>query len=309
METVSVQNEDVRISVVPELGCKIISIYDMAHEHEWLWNDLNRPIRKADFGTNYLDYDISGFDECFPNIGVSQHPLDSNLTLPDHGDLWSIPWATKVEGMSISAKVEGRSFPYIFARQIRLKGRKIEFSYEVRNVSEKVFVFMWSAHPLFSVTGAMRIMINGSPRMTKEFSIGGRLGADGPDGYSGQFRSYEWPKVQDQNGTEIDLSYIGLEAPIAVKVVLNSPLDGKVTLLDLASERRLTMTLSPTEIQYLGICFNLGAVPPGDNPGTWVAIEPTSGCTDNLDDSYERGVANLLAPGETQQWTFELDLY
>lgn len=308
MEIVSVQNDYVRISVVPELGCKIVSIYDIKHEYEWLWQDLNRPLRKAEFGTQYLDYDISGFDECFPNIGVSQHPLDSKLTLPDHGDLWSIPWMTTVEQLSVSAKVQGRSCPYIFSRKIHLEDRRIEFRYEVSNKGNSDFVFMWSAHPLFNITGEMRVLLNESPQMTKEFSIGGRLGPDGPDGYLGQFRPYEWPMVQDQTGADVDLSYVRLGVPVADKVVLNSPLDGKISLQDLASGRRLNLQLSPREIPFIGVCFNLGAVPSGSYPGTWIAIEPTTGCTDNLDASYERGAFNSLAPGASECWNFDIEL-
>jgi galactose mutarotase-like enzyme len=308
VEPVGVENEFVRINVVPELGCKIISIFDITHDHEWLWKDSNRPLKSAEFGTNYLNYDISGFDECFPNIGVSQHPLDPKITLPDHGDLWSIPWDTTVEEFLISSTVKGRSFPYVFSRQIQIEGQRIKFQYEVRNEGALNFAFMWSAHPLFNVAGAMSIVMNESPQMTKEFSIGGRVGQDGPDGYFGQFQSYIWPTVQDHKGSEIDLSQIRLGRPIADKVVLDSPSNGKIELRDLSSGRSLSFQLSPAEIPFIGICFNLGVVPSGNHPGTWVAIEPTSGCTDKLDDSYQRGAFSSLAPGESLRWAYSIDL-
>lgn len=308
MESIRLQNDRVRIEVVPELGCKIISIHDIAHDYEWLWKDPTRPLRPATFGELYQDFDISGFDECFPNIGISSYPLDSTLTLPDHGDLWSIPWTVRTEGLSLIAEVKGRSLPYVFSRTIELNGPRVTFKYHVRNEKDSEIAFIWSAHPLFKVSGDMRILLNETPEMTKEFGFGGRLGPDGLDGYLGKYRSYLWPHALSENGKKVDLSFVTLEKSVTDKVILNSPLDGRLSLKDSDSGRSLSFQYSPVEIPYLGICFNLGAWPFNDNPGTWVAIEPTTGCTDKLDESLARGIASSLAPGEVKSWGFEIEL-
>ena len=308
MESIKLQNESVRIEVVPELGCKIVSIQDIVHDHEWLWKDPKRPLKPAKFGDLYQDFDISGFDECFPNIGISPYPLDSTLTLPDHGDLWSIPWTVKTDGSSIIATVEGRSLPYIFSRTVELDGPRIIFKYQVRNENESDISFIWSAHPLFKVSGEMRILLNETPEMTKEFGFGGRLGPDGLDGHLGKYQAYHWPNALNENDEIVDLSFVTLKKSVTDKVVLSSPLDGKLSLEDSNSGRSLNIRFSPAEIPYVGICFNLGAWPFNDNPGTWIAIEPTTGCTDKLDDSLARGVADSLAPGEVRSWSFEIEL-
>ncbi len=43
----------------------------------------------------------------------------------------------------------------------------------------------------------------------------------------------------------------------------------------------------PIEIPYTGICYNLNAWPFAGEPGCWLAIEPTQGATDKLDESRE----------------------
>ena len=308
MQTIQLQNDFMRIVALPELGCKIISIYDIVHDHEWLWKDSWRPLKTAEFGARYEDFDISGFDECFPNIGSSIYPLDSEVMLPDHGDLWSIPWNVNSNHLSMVAEVDGRSLPYLFTRRLELSGSIIKFHYQVRNKKDSNIVFIWSAHPLFSATGDMRVLLNDAPKMTKEFGFGGRLGSDGMNGYRGQHQVYDWPYSLSDKGVLVDLSYIKSEGPITDKVVLRSPLDGEIALEHMDSGRILSFRFSPIEIPYVGLCFNLGAWPFGVNPGTWVAIELTTGCTDKLSDSFARGVATTLATGETKSWSYEIEL-
>ena len=198
--------------------------------------------------------------------------------------------------------------PYIFSRTVELNGPRVSFQYQVRNESDSEIFFIWSAHPLFKVSGEMRILLNETPKMTKEFGFGGRLGPDGLDGYLGKYKSYQWPIALNENGKEVDLSFVTLEKSVTDKVVLNSPIDGKLSLADSESGRSLNFQFSPIDIPYLGICFNLGAWPFNDRPGKWVAIEPTTGCTDKLTDSLARGVTNSLAPEEVRNWSFEIEL-
>lgn len=184
----------------------------------------------------------------------------------------------------------------------------MSFKYHVRNEKESGISFIWSAHPLFKVSGEMRILLNETPGMTKEFGFGGRLGPDGLDGYLGKYQSYQWPNALNENGKEVDLSFVTLEKSVTDKVVLNSPREGKLSLEDSESGRSLNFRFSPVEIPYVGICFNLGAWPFNNNPGTWIAIEPTTGCTDKLDDSLAKGAVNSLALGEVRNWSFEIEL-
>ena len=294
--------------IVPQLGCKIVEIYDLENNHEWLWSDNSRPIRAANYGDRYDLYDISGFDECFPNIGISQDPTDTGITLPDHGEIWSLPWVVTENKNGVSATVVGKLFDYRFSRKLSLKKSKLIIEYSVANIGNTEITYMWSAHPLFAIDEDMKIEITGNPKMSKEFGFGGRVGADGDNWYEGHLTNHVWPRVVGAHGLISDMSEVSLDRVLTDKVILDAPDDGSVTLRKLSSGRSLTMKFSPLELPFLGICYNFGAWPLTGEPATWVALEPTTGKTDRLDECVELDCARVLAPNSDASWYLEIEL-
>ena len=308
MHSLVLQNECLRVRVIPQLGCKIVEIYDLENDHEWLWSDKSRPIKAANYGDQYDLYDISGFDECFPNIGISQDPKKIGVTLPDHGEIWSLPWDVTDEVNGVSATVLGKLFDYRFSRKLSLKSNKLAIEYSVSNIGDSEITYMWSAHPLFAIDENMKIEITGNPKMSKEFGFGGRIGPDGDNWYEGHLSEHVWPSVLGANGQISDMSQVSLDKVLTDKVVLDAPVDGLVTLKKLSSGRSLTMKFSPLELPFLGICYNFGAWPLTGEPATWVALEPTTGKTDRLDECAELDCARVLAPKSHANWSLEIEL-
>ncbi len=295
-------NSYVSLRLIPELGGKIVEIEDLANGYEWLWKDESRPYRRREFGDRYDHHDISGFDECFPSIAVGAHPRLREGLLPDHGELWCQPWSVKVEDGVLVTEVESRLFDYSFRRRIRLSDRTFFLDYEVHNRSSFPLEGFWSAHPLFHAHEGMSIEITGHPKMTKEFSFSGRMGEDGIDGYAGHLHQYEWPATMGVDGKQHDLSRISLIHPLTDKVVLESPEDGLVKLINSQVGRQLLIRFDPKELSYVGVCFNLGAWPFEGEKGTWVAIEPSQGSTDRLDESIDLGGLKGIDPGDKRRW-------
>ena len=308
MHSLVLQNECLRVRVIPQLGCKIVEIYDLENDHEWLWSDKSRPIKAAKYGDQYDLYDISGFDECFPNIGISQDPKNIGVTLPDHGEIWSLPWDVTQEENGVSATVVGRLFVYRFSRKLSLRNRKLIIEYSVANIGNTEITYMWSAHPLFAINEDMKIEITGNPKMSKEFGYGGRIGPNGDNWYAGHLSDHVWPSVLGADGQISDMSEVSLDKVLTDKVVLDAPVDGLVTLKKLSSGRSLTMKFSPLEIPFLGICYNFAAWPLTGEPATWVALEPTTGKTDRLDECAELDCARVLAPKSDTTWSLEIEL-
>lgn len=308
MESLVIHNECIRVRVIPQLGCKIVEIYDFKNGHEWLWSDSSRPIKAAQYGDRYDLYDISGFDECFPNIGISQDPNNHEIRLTDHGEIWSLPWQVTEKAFGLEASVIGKLFEYRFSRELLLDNSKITFKYSVTNIGAAPITYVWSAHPLFAINEDMKIEITGNPKMSKEFGYGGRIGADGENWYEGHLTEHVWPRVFGADGQVSDISEISLHKVLTDKVVLEAPIDGLVVLRKLASGRSLTMKFSPVETPFLGICYNFGAWPLTGEPATWVALEPTTGKTDRLDECVELDCARVLEPDSSATWSLEIEL-
>lgn len=298
MEIVTLENDYLKILVAPEFGAKIVELWDKKAGYQWLWIDKTRKIRDRKFGDAYDAHDISGFDDCFPNIGISEYPLRSDLKLPDHGDLWTQrSFWTKTE-TSCATSIEGVTFDYIFNRSLSLIDNSLQIKYEVINKGSEDFFAFWSAHPLLSAVDGMKIEIQGRPNMRKEFGFSKRMGADGADGYEGHLDSYVWPETKGSDGKVHDLSYVDTSTGITDKVVLESPHDGVVRLLNPKFGCAVTFEFDRLKVPFVGICYNLNAWPFVGAKGCWLAIEPTQGATDRLDESMNLGAALKFPKGE-----------
>jgi galactose mutarotase-like enzyme len=305
-KTEVLENDFLKVSVIPELGAKIVQIRDKHAQYEWLWDDPTRPLRARQSGDAYDEHDISGFDECFPNIGSSSYPGDPTVTLPDHGELWSQAWSCQKSENSILTSAIGKVLPYKFQREITLKDRSLVFSYVIENTGQESFKGFWSAHPLFHAVEGMQILLNGNPPMTKEFSFSGRMGSDGADGYAGHLDSYIWPNTVGESGRNYDLSHITLVEPLTDKVVVSAPDDGVITLLNPQHNCSAQFTFDSQEIPYIGICFNLDAWPFTGEKARWVAIEPSTGPTDKLDESDRMSNTPIFSSERPVTFSFTL---
>jgi galactose mutarotase-like enzyme len=303
---VELRNEFLKLIMVPELGGKITEIWDAVHNYEWLWSDETRPLRRSAVGDNYAAYDISGMDECFPNIGVSLNPNFPQELLNDHGDLWSCAWEITNMNDSWSGKVSDPLGRYVFMRNISLIENTIVVSYKVQNIGAEPFYFMWSAHPLFSLRDEMEIIIEGSPSMIKEFGFGERMGPDGADGYLGHGNKYVWPYGSSPSGEKIDLSKIKVSPKITDKVILNTATFSEVQLRNLKNGRSCVLKFDHGDIPFLGICANLGAWPFEGKKQTWIALEPMFGDSDSLMECVSNGTAKYLDIGRSLEWTFSI---
>src|SRR6478672_7148868 len=98
---VVLQNDAMRVAVIPEIGGKIISLVSRRTGREWLWKNPQLPLRKppAD-ATDFGAFDAGGWDEVFPTVTPCRVPTSAwgNRTLTDHGELWYRPWQLVAAG-------------------------------------------------------------------------------------------------------------------------------------------------------------------------------------------------------------------
>lgn len=306
MKRLILENDQLRMVVLPDFGSKISEITDKKANYEWLWVDPNRELRERNYGDLFENHDISGFDECFPNIGIGYYPGNKKIELPDHGELWTQKWSYKVDNNSCTTYTRGIQMNYSFQRKITLESNSLHFEYLIINLGEFPFKAFWSAHPLFKIANNMTLHINGSPSMTKEFGFSGRMGQDGIDGYTDHLKQFTWPHTQGNDGYFHDLSKINLDIPLTDKVVIKSPIDGLVQIVNPQSKSSLSFKFDCEEIPFVGICFNINAWPFKGDKGSWIAIEPTQGATDLLDESSELNACVNLEPNNPLKFSFEM---
>ena len=68
---------------------------------------------------------MSGFDEVFPSIESCYYPVEpwEGVKVPDHGEVWSLPWRYEVHEDSVDLSVHGVRFPYRLQKKIHFVKR------------------------------------------------------------------------------------------------------------------------------------------------------------------------------------------
>ena len=150
----ALDNDAMRTIVVPELGAKIVSLFDKRNQLEWLVGPGSKPLKQVPYGATFTDQDMSGWDEMFPTINACAYPGPGDrhgTLLPDHGEVWSLPWTIdEVSDGRLTLSVEGHALPYRLTRTVDYReADTLRLHYEVINLGSDSMPYQWAAHPQF----------------------------------------------------------------------------------------------------------------------------------------------------------------
>ena len=136
LQTIVLDNDRVRVVVVPALGARVISLTDRFASREWLVAG-DPPADPTPWAGHeaVFDGDVAfGWDECLPTVDRCPDPLDPSAPpLRDHGDQWGRPTQVTAEGEVLVARWASGGWPYRFTRRLRLDGPRIFAEYELEN--------------------------------------------------------------------------------------------------------------------------------------------------------------------------------
>jgi hypothetical protein len=303
---VLLENAFTSMTILPEIGGKVVSIQSRTNGHEFLWQDDTRPYVQPRYSDAFGNYDISGFDECFPTIGECPYPDFpwQGISIPDHGELWCIPWQYDLTAQSVYLHTYGVRFPYHFEKWITLAEDTgcYTLTYRITNLSPFDLNYLWSAHPLFAAEEGMRIVLPSQPDMRFIFAAGNRVAGEA-------LQKYRWPWLSSPSGDPVDYSMIGSPALCANdKVVTDAPAEGWCALYQPHTRDFVALRFAAEEIPYLGICINHASWPFEGVAGYWVALEPCTGYPDRLDQAIAQHAYKTLSAHSSTQWTLGLQV-
>src|SRR5467141_2875699 len=136
---ITLDNGVIRLALLPQLGGKIISLVRVDSGREYLVSlaGTQSSFRPPSFGGTFVDYNNVGFDECIPTIAACDYPESkfAGFQLPDHGDVWSLPWQHEIRDTGVTLSVAGRSLPFMFRKHLSLQGATLQIEYELLNTS------------------------------------------------------------------------------------------------------------------------------------------------------------------------------
>ncbi|MBI2060025.1 MAG: hypothetical protein HYT87_09670 [Nitrospirae bacterium] len=290
-----------RVVVIPEWGGKIASLVDLRRGQEWLYTNPNIKPRRPEYGASYVqDFDIGGFDECFPTVGACNYPSGpwKGVPIPDHGEVWSSPWESAPAEGGVRLAVKGRALPYKLEKSIRLLGDgRVRMEYRAENLSSDPMPFVWSSHPLLNIKPGMTLSV---PARFMRVDSAPAFPAKSGDTLS-------WPRFEG-----LDLGLIAeREAGMAVKLYSQSLEEGWAELSDPNDGASIRFEFDPGQVTHVGLWLNYGgwAGVPGAAPYFNLGLEPCIGDSDSLEASVARSGAHaVLPPRGTREWWIELRL-
>ncbi|MEG6586087.1 hypothetical protein [Dendrosporobacter sp. 1207_IL3150] len=295
----SIENSLISLLILPELGAKIASIFYKPQQFEVLFQPADGKYQLANYGANFAEYDTSGADEMFPTIDPCSYPTGdyTGITLPDHGELWSLPWEVTVDKDGLAARVEGRTLPYVFFRTISLNKSTIRMSYKVRNIGSAAIYGLWAFHGLVACDEFTRIMLPGVSEVINvhESTILGSVGT-----------RHSFPVSMGINGIEAHLNRVGSRSLEKTKKFYAADKQAKgFAGITLNNNQLIYELLFPVDkVPYLGVWVNEGGFKGEYN----CALEPATGYFDRLDTAYLLNSIDLLGPGAVKEWYLEIRL-
>ncbi len=284
---VTLENERIRLDVIPELGAKVFRFVHKASDTDLLWHHPRIAPRAVPVGASYDDHFSGGWDELFPNDAPGRVGEE---VYPDHGELWCQPWSYRVEQVRgdevvLYLRCEGAVTPTVIEKWITVTvdATCARFRHRITNQGPRRLDFLWKLHPALAIDGGDRIDIPGALGEVVDPTFG-RIATP---------RSFPWPVAQPPGGEPIDFS------------VLPAATGGR----DFLYVRELSAGWCALRRMRQGIGFGL-AFPKEVFTSVWLfmtyggwrglhtlVLEPCTAYPKDLNEAIRAGTCGRLAPG------------
>lgn len=293
-------NACLRVEFLPEPGGKMVSLKDLRSGYEYLVQREGKTYRDQPFAGNYVEGECSGYDDMFPTIDACDYQEQpwKGTPMSDHGEVWSLPWASEISSDSLKLTVKGIRFPYILQKEISFVSDDIlHFRYQLLNTGEHDLEFLWAGHFMINIEPGTRVEVPGDCR--KAVSI-----------LSNSNRTYgevmDWPVFSDAQGNDYHADVVRpAESRGFEKYYFRDKLrDGWCRLVYPDKKKQLTISFSADTVPYLGLLMNENGW--GDLYN--IFIEPCTVCYDRPDIAKAYGQVSKVGAGGNYYWDIYLTI-
>jgi galactose mutarotase-like enzyme len=289
-----IEDEYARIVIVPALGAKIASLVDKQTGQEWLAPPTH-PVHERGYGDTFTDHDLSGWDEMFPTINACPAPHAPHIHLPDHGEVWALPWdVLEQDAQSITLRVTGRALAYTLTRRASLERGRLRLDYQLDNLSGAPLPYLWAAHPLFTADAGCTVEL--PAQVTQVINTADHPQVGAPD------ILLTWPVARLPDGSHKALNAVGDAGLKDYRKVYVPPEQTIASGCVRQSGRQLCLTWQADRVPYLGIWIDEGTY----TRKSTVALEPATGYYDSLTLAHHNGRVTVAPVGEIVRWWVEV---
>ncbi|HVB73708.1 MAG TPA: hypothetical protein VNE38_09155 [Ktedonobacteraceae bacterium] len=301
LRVVRLENELLRLDILPELGAKIYNLIHKSADRNMLWHNPRIAPHRASIGANFDNHWAGGWDEPFPNGAECVY---AGETLPYLGELWAQQWKWEVlDGGPQCAQVhlwcDGPITTARVEKTITLEkgSRVVRFEHRITNTGTLPFDFNWGIHPAFAVTPDSRIDLPVCHGVVGE-AVGGALGE--------VQTAFTWPSIPTSRGELRDLRFpLSRESGAMNFSYLEGFEQGWLAVTDRPTATGLGLVF-PREVfrcLWLYLCYG------GYRDLNVAIVEPWIGYPSKLSEAVQAGRFRTLKAGESMEATLSAVAY
>ena len=288
-----------RAAILPQRGGKMASLIHKLTGTEVLSQPDGEIPGVVSYGKTFETIDSYGFDEMFPTIVQCYCDVEpwQGTALPDHGEVWSLPWRARTDGDRLRLQVHGVRLPYILTKTVSIEPEEtVVLHYRVENPSPFDLPALWAAHPLFNIAEGSRLILPASARTIMNTAHGTSLGDYGA--------CFAFPHAEMGGGRVWDLSRIGAgEGRHCFKYYfLDGFEEGFALIHEPKSRMAVGLAWPASLVPYLGVWVNEGAWGGQYN----AALEPCTAPFDRWDTARQWGRLPVVPAGGYREWELRL---
>ena len=300
---ITIESEQVRAQFLPGVGAKVASLVYKPAATELLVQRPNENYLLAPYDGDYVAQgECSGFDEMFPSIDrcfYEGYPW-RGTPIPDHGEVWSIPWACAEADGKLHFATHGVRFPYRLEKWVSFSDdATVHTDYRLTNLSGFDFDFMWASHMMLNLEeGAELALPDGVRKIVTALSFDDSLGRYGDE--------FDWPVANLPDGRRRDLRRMQPKtARDIVKYFVKGRMpEGWCALTYPASRFTLRLDWPVERIPYLAVLPNEG----GWQDLYTIFLEPATASFDRLDVARVRSECSTVKAAATYEWHLDVHL-
>ena len=313
LQVVRLENDLIRMDVLPEVGAKIYNFIHKPSGRNLLWHNPNVPPARQAFGACFDDNWSGGWDELIPNDMPGAEPAGD--LLPDHGEVWSqqARWQA-TQGTSETANccsppgksgktseaccppgtaevrfvTHARVLPVQFEKTLQLRDGEsfVRVHYRISNRGFEPYEFLWNIHPAMNITPDTRLDVPAGEGFTdpwrkKQFP-----------GYG----KFHWPMVNDHQGRPVDLRKVSpCSANIADHHYLMGVREGWYAVTDQKARVGFGLVFPKEVMPNVWLFRTFG----GWRGLYTLILEVSNGCSRDIQEARTKGQCGRLEPGAT----------
>lgn len=298
-KAVQLENEYIKIVVIPSVGGKLASLFSKKKEFELAFQNKEDEYKNAKIYDNFGCFDASGFDDAFPSINACMVKIgDKEVEYPDHGEIWSGNFSYDISGEKVELLFNSSILPYCYKKIVSIENNEVILEYEITNNGSIDFPCIWAAHFLVNCHENIKLIMPDNTDDVINVTWSTYLGEIG--------ETHSYPIALDQFGKEYFLDRIYPEsAKKSEKYYIDGEIsEGKCGIyypnIDLTYKIHFDKNIMP----YIGFWVTEGGFRGDYN----CALEPANGFYDSIDIAAREGKVFILKALETLKFQIKIEI-